>query len=98
MLAEETGDSLLIAAAARQAVRGFIFLKYYDQAHEFARSGIDRVEPERGGGAPAYLSLYGMLFLAGAVEIRMREIIKTRAAVSAEGLSLLGLREDRAVG
>lgn len=66
VLAEETGDSLLIGAATRQAVRGLMFLKRYDQALEFARAGIDRLEPERGSGAPAYLSLYGMLFLAGA--------------------------------
>ncbi|MGH3828526.1 MAG: helix-turn-helix domain-containing protein [Pseudonocardiaceae bacterium] len=67
VLAEETGDSLLIGAAARQVVRSLMFLKNYDQSLEFARAGIDRLEPERGGGSPAYLSLYGMLFLAGAV-------------------------------
>lgn len=65
VLAEETGDSLLIGAAARQVVRALMFLKHYDQSLEFARAGIDRLEPERGGGSPAYLSLYGMLFLAG---------------------------------
>jgi hypothetical protein len=56
---------LLIGAAARQAVRGLMFLKHYDQSLKFARAGIDRLEPERGSGSPAYLSLYGMLFLAG---------------------------------
>ncbi|MGH3721343.1 MAG: helix-turn-helix domain-containing protein [Pseudonocardiaceae bacterium] len=66
VLAEETGDSLLIGAATRQVVRALMFLKHYDQSLEFARAGIDRLEPERGGGSPAYLSLYGMLFLAGA--------------------------------
>jgi transcriptional regulator with XRE-family HTH domain len=66
VLAEETGDSLLIGAATRQAVRGLMFLKRYDQALEFARAGIDRLEPGRGSGSPTYLSLYGLLFLAGA--------------------------------
>lgn len=67
VLAEEVGDSLLIGAATRQAARGLMFLKHYDQALEFVRAGIDRLEPERGSGSSAYLSLYGMLFLAGAV-------------------------------
>ncbi len=44
-----------------------MFLKHYDQALEVVRAGVDRLEPERGSGSPAYLSLYGMLFLAGAV-------------------------------
>ncbi|MGH3831689.1 MAG: helix-turn-helix domain-containing protein [Pseudonocardiaceae bacterium] len=67
VLAEETGDSVLIGAATRQVVRALMFLKHYDQSLELARVGIGRLEPERGGGSPAHLSLYGMLFLAGAV-------------------------------
>jgi transcriptional regulator with XRE-family HTH domain len=67
VLAEETGDSVLIGAATRQVARGLMFLKHYDQALELVRVGIDRLEPECGSGSPAYLSLYGMLFLAGAV-------------------------------
>lgn len=67
VLAEETGDSLLIGAATRQAVRALMFLERYDESLEFARAGIDRMEPARGGGSSAYLSLYGLLFLAGAV-------------------------------
>jgi transcriptional regulator with XRE-family HTH domain len=67
VLAEETGDSLLIGAATRQVARALMFLKNYDQSLELARVGIGRLEPERGGGSPACLSLYGMLFLAGAV-------------------------------
>ena len=66
VLAEENGDSLLIGAATRQAARGLMFLKHYDQSLEFIRAGIDRLEPERGSGSPACLSLYGLLFLAGA--------------------------------
>jgi transcriptional regulator with XRE-family HTH domain len=41
VLAEETGDSLLIGAATRQAVRGLMFLKHYDQALELVRAGVD---------------------------------------------------------
>lgn len=67
VLAEEIGDSLLIGAAARQTARGLMFLKHYDPSLEFMRAGIDCLEPERGSGSPACLSLYGMLFLAGAV-------------------------------
>ncbi|MGH3854009.1 MAG: helix-turn-helix domain-containing protein [Pseudonocardiaceae bacterium] len=67
VLAEETRDSLLIGAATRQVSRALMFLKNYDQSLELVRAGIGRLEPKRGGGSPAYLSLYGMLFLAGAV-------------------------------
>ncbi|MBV9141027.1 MAG: helix-turn-helix domain-containing protein [Pseudonocardiales bacterium] len=67
VLAEETGDSLLIGAAARQVVRSLMFLKHYDQSLELVRVSIDRLEPERDSGSPAYLSLYGMLFLGGSV-------------------------------
>jgi hypothetical protein len=44
-----------------------MFLKHYDQALELVRVDIDRLEPECGSGSPVYLSLYGILFLAGAV-------------------------------
>jgi transcriptional regulator with XRE-family HTH domain len=67
LLAEETGDSLLIGAAARQVALGLMFLKHYDQSLELTRVSIDHLEPERGNGSPAGLSLYGTLFLAGAV-------------------------------
>lgn len=67
VLAEEIGDDLLIGAAARQAALGLMFLKHYDQSLELTRVGIDRLELERGSGSPACLSLYGTLFLAGAV-------------------------------
>jgi transcriptional regulator with XRE-family HTH domain len=67
VLAEETSDSLLIGAAARQVALGLMFLKHYDQSLELTRVSIDHLEPERGNGSPAGLSLYGTLFLAGAV-------------------------------
>jgi len=66
VLAEETGDSLLISEAARRVASGLMFMNHYDQALELVRADIDRLEPERGGGSPAYLSVYGMLFLRGA--------------------------------
>jgi len=67
VLAEETGDSLLISDATRRVARGLMALNHHDQALELLRADIDRLEPGRGSGSSAYLSLYGMLFLMGAV-------------------------------
>jgi hypothetical protein len=67
VLAEETGDSLLISDAARRVTHGLMVIGHYDQALELVRADIDRLEPGRGTGSAAYLSLYGMLFLMGAV-------------------------------
>ncbi|MGH3718812.1 MAG: helix-turn-helix domain-containing protein [Pseudonocardiaceae bacterium] len=66
VLAGETGDSLLVSEAARRIATGLMFLNHYDQGLELVRAGIDRLEPERGGGSPEFLSIYGMLFLRGA--------------------------------
>jgi len=66
VLAEETGDSLLISSAARRVAAVLMEMKHYDEALELMRANIDRLEPERGDGSPAYLSVYGMLFLRGA--------------------------------
>ena len=67
VLAEETGDSLLISDAARRVAQGLMVMGYYDQALELIRADIQRLEPGRGIGSATYLSLYGMLFLMGAV-------------------------------
>lgn len=67
VLAEETGDSLLISDATRRVAGVLMFMNYYDQALELVRADIDRLEPGRGTGSSAYLSCYGMLFLRGAV-------------------------------
>lgn len=67
VLAEETGDSLLISDAARRVAQGLMVMSYHDQALELVRADIDRLEPGRGTGSSTYLSLYGMLFLMGAV-------------------------------
>jgi transcriptional regulator with XRE-family HTH domain len=67
VLAEEAGDSLLISDAARRVVQGLTVTSHYDQALELLRADINRLEPGRGGGSATYLSLYGMLFLMGAV-------------------------------
>ncbi|MGH3801396.1 MAG: helix-turn-helix domain-containing protein [Pseudonocardiaceae bacterium] len=67
VLAEETGDSLLISDAARRVARGLAVMSNHDQALELLRANIDRLEPGRGTGSSAYLSCYGMLFLMGAV-------------------------------
>jgi transcriptional regulator with XRE-family HTH domain len=67
VLAEQTGDSLLISDAARRVAQGFTVISHYDQALELVRADINRLEPGRGGGSSTYLSLYGMLFLMGAV-------------------------------
>ena len=69
VLAEETGDSLLISDAARRVAQGPMVMGYYDQALELVRADIERLEPGRGTGSSAYLSLYGMLFLMGAVVV-----------------------------
>lgn len=67
VLAEETGDSLLISDAARRLAQGLMVMNYHEQALELVMADIDRLEPERGTGSATYLSLYGMLFLMGAV-------------------------------
>jgi transcriptional regulator with XRE-family HTH domain len=66
-LAEETGDSLLISDAARRVAQGLTVTNHYDQALELLQADINRLEPGRGSGSATYLSLYGMLFLMGAV-------------------------------
>jgi hypothetical protein len=42
-------------------------LSHHDQALELLRADISRLEPRRGNGSAAYLSMYGMLFLLGSV-------------------------------
>ncbi len=67
VLAEETGDNLLISDAARRVAQGLMVLGHHGQAPELLRADIDRLEPSRGTDCAAHLSLYGMLFLMGAV-------------------------------
>lgn len=67
VLAEETGDNLLISDAARRVAQGLMVMSHYDQALELVWAGISRLEPGRGTGSAMHLSLYGMLFLRGAV-------------------------------
>ena len=67
VLAEETGESLLISDAARRVAQGLTVTSHYNQALELLRADINRLEPGRGSGSATYLSLYGMLFLMGAV-------------------------------
>lgn len=67
VLAEETGNSLLISDAARRVAQGLTVTSHYDQALELLQADINRLEPGRGSGSAIYLSLYGMLFLLGAV-------------------------------
>jgi len=67
VLAEETDDSLLVSDAARRVTQGLMVMGHYDQALDLVRADIARLEPGRGTGCAAYLSLYGMLFLMGAV-------------------------------
>jgi tetratricopeptide (TPR) repeat protein len=87
VLAEETGDSLLISDAARRVVHGLMVMGQYDQALDLVRADIDRLEPGRGTDSAAYLSLYGMLFLMGAV-------VAARASRHAVAHDLLGEGHD----
>jgi transcriptional regulator with XRE-family HTH domain len=65
--AEQTGDSLLISDAARRVSQGLMTLGQHEQALSLLGADIERLEPGRGQGSTAFLSLYGMLFLMGAV-------------------------------
>lgn len=67
VLAERTGDALLISDAARRVAQGLMVTGHGDQALDLLRADIDRLEPGPGQAGPAYLSLYGMLFLLGGV-------------------------------
>jgi hypothetical protein len=66
---------------------------HYDQALELVRADIDRLEPGRGTRSAAFLSLYGMLFLMGAV-------VAARASNRAAASDLLdeGQRVARQLG
>jgi hypothetical protein len=66
-MAEQSGDSLLISDAARRVSQGLMMLGQHEQALSLLGADIERLEPGRGQGSAAYLSLYGMLFLMGAV-------------------------------
>ena len=65
--AETTGDPLLISDAARRVAQGLMANGQHESALNLIRATIDRLEPGRGTGSPAHLSLYGMQFLMGAV-------------------------------
>lgn len=69
VLAEQTGDPLLISDAARRVAHGLMLTEHPTQALELIGLDIDRLEPDSGTAAatPEYLSLYGMLFLMGSV-------------------------------
>ncbi|GAA1025613.1 helix-turn-helix transcriptional regulator [Virgisporangium ochraceum] len=66
-LAEQTGDPLLISDAARRVAQGLAVNGQPRQALDLLRADVDRLEPGLGTAGPAYLSLYGMLFLLGGV-------------------------------
>jgi hypothetical protein len=57
----------LISDAARRIAQGLTVMSHYDQALELLRADINRLEPGRGNGSSAYLSLYGMLFCMAAI-------------------------------
>jgi hypothetical protein len=80
VLAEQTGDDLLISDAARRVAQGLMATDHGEQALQLLRADIDRLEPSLGNASPEYLSLYGMLFLLGSV-IAGRE---GRASVACE--------------
>jgi transcriptional regulator with XRE-family HTH domain len=88
VLAEETGDSLLISDAARRVARGLTVMSHHDQALELVRAGIDRLEPGRSTGSSAYLSCYGMLFLMGAVVAARADKYAVARDLLAEGHSV----------
>src|ERR1035437_3858060 len=83
--AELTGDSLLISDAARRVSQGLMTLQQHEQALTLLRADIDRLEPGRGDGSAAYLSLYGMLFLMGAVVAARAKRGATARELLAEG-------------
>jgi transcriptional regulator with XRE-family HTH domain len=88
VLAEQTGDSLLISDAARRVAQGLMTMEHHEQALGLLKADISRLEPGRGSGSPAYLSLYGMLFLMGSVvAAKMHNTVLARELL-AEGQSV----------
>jgi hypothetical protein len=83
--AEQTGDTLLISDAARRVSQGLMALRQYGQALTLLRADIDRLEPGRGQGSATYLSLYGMLFMMGAVVAAQAKQGALARALLAEG-------------
>jgi hypothetical protein len=88
VVAESTGDPLLISDAARRVAQGLMATGHHDQALRLLQTNIDHLEPGRGRASSEYLSLYGMLFLMGAV-------VAARASQGALARALL--REGRDV-
>jgi transcriptional regulator with XRE-family HTH domain len=88
VLAEQTGDGLLVSDAARRVAQGLMTLGQHEQALSLLRADIARLEPGRGNGSPAFLSLYGMLFLMGSVvAARMSDAAQARELLT-EGHSV----------
>ncbi len=67
MLAERSGDSLLISDAARRVAHGLMATDHHGSALNLIRADMSRLDEGLGLASPAYLSVYGMLPLMGAV-------------------------------
>jgi len=88
VLAEQTGDPLLISDAARRVAQGLMVMEQHDQALSLVRADIARLEPGRGTGTPAHLSMYGMLFLMGSVVAARMGNARQARELLAEGQSV----------
>ena len=98
VVAERTGDTLLIGDAARRVAQGLMTTDQSDQSLDLLNADINRLEPalKLNAASAEYLSLYGMLFLMGSVVAARVGRTTTARELLAEGETVAArLGEDR---
>lgn len=71
--AHTSGDDLMIGSLYRSVAHALLSIGEFEQAIALTRTVADHLEPGLGAATPAYLSVYGMLHLVGAVASSRRE-------------------------
>ncbi|RDI23023.1 helix-turn-helix protein [Lentzea flaviverrucosa] len=71
--ANTSGDILMIGSLYRSVAHALLSIGEFEQAIALTRAAADHLEPGLGNATPEYLSVYGMLHLAGAVASSRRD-------------------------
>jgi transcriptional regulator with XRE-family HTH domain len=65
--ADISGSNVMIGSLYRSVGHALVSIGEFEQAVALTRAAADHLEPDLGNATPAYLSVYGMLHLVGAV-------------------------------
>lgn len=96
IVAEHTGDSLLISDAVRRVAQGLMNAGQPAESLQLLYADANRLEPALGTASEEYLSLYGMLFLMGSAVAARDGQVRLAKELLTEGEAVsMRLGEDR---